>query len=255
MAAEKVALWYGFWEFSLPIASLETYARTGKVDSHLAVYVNPHDERSLAKLSKFFTYEIDVDSIAIYRFFNSSFGKTILNYLGEVIKISPNKNGFYALRSALILAASEPEGLTLLNILQNFPTSTIYINGEISLKLANALVKLIEQNQKAIATIKRQAIIKAQGESKINYARQIDIRKAGSLTWQQETLTFNDLKRNRSFTTELYRPNLNINTSIPVIVISPGLGADANNFSYLARHLVSYGFAVVIVNHPGSDRH
>jgi len=40
---------------------------------------------------------------------------------------------------------------------------------------------------------------------------------------------------------------------VPVIVISHGLGSDSSNFEYLATHLASYGFAVVVPNHPGSD--
>jgi predicted dienelactone hydrolase len=252
IAAEKVAFWYSLLEFSIPVSSLETYAETGTVDRYLATYVSSNNTQALAKFKKILTYKLDIDSITLYRFFNSSVGKTVLSYLGEIIQTSPDQNGFYALRSALILAANESEGLTLLNILQNFPTETIHIDGETSIKLAGALVELIEQNKQAIATIQEQANIEAQSKSSIDFTQQLDIRKSGSVTWKQETLTFNDIKRNRSFTTELYRPKLN--TSIPVIVISPGLGADANSFDYLAEHLVSYGFAVAIVNHPGSDR-
>ncbi|MGL5944176.1 MAG: alpha/beta hydrolase [Waterburya sp.] len=251
IAAEKISFRYGLLEFSIPINSLETYATTGKTDRHLATYINSSNSQASAKFRKLLTYKLDIDSIIIYRFFNSYFGKTILSYLGEIIEIRPTKNGFYALRSALILATNEPEGLTLLNILQNFPTETIYIDGEISIKLADALVELTEQNKKAIATIQHQALIKATNEPKIDFTQQIDLKKPGSFTWKQETLTFNDTKRNRSFTAELYRPKLN--TSIPVIIISPGLSADANDFDYLAQYLASYGFAVAVVNHPGSD--
>jgi predicted dienelactone hydrolase len=44
------------------------------------------------------------------------------------------------------------------------------------------------------------------------------------------------------------------NQSAPVLIISPGLAASRRNFIYLAQHLVSHGFAVAVLDHPGSDR-
>jgi predicted dienelactone hydrolase len=39
----------------------------------------------------------------------------------------------------------------------------------------------------------------------------------------------------------------------PVVVISHGLGSDRISFQYLAKHLASYGFAVAVPEHPGSN--
>jgi predicted dienelactone hydrolase len=51
--------------------------------------------------------------------------------------------------------------------------------------------------------------------------------------------------------TDVYVPNTQ--QQVPVIVISHGLGTDSSNFEYLASHLASHGFAVIVPNHPGSD--
>ncbi|WP_186376195.1 alpha/beta hydrolase [Hyella patelloides] len=252
MAAEKVSFRYGLLEFSIPVDSLETYAKTGKIDRHLDTYIQSASPQELAELQQILTYKVDIDRVTVYRFFNSFFGKTILNYLGEIIQISPTQNGFYGLRSALILATGESEGLNVLNILRNFPTETIHINGKTSLKLASTFVELIEQTNETIAAVQHQSNLETTSEPKIDFTQQPNIRKSGAFTWEQETLNFHDRKRNRSFTADLYRPK--VNTYIPVIVISPGLGADSNNYDYLAQHLASYGFAVAVVNHPGSDR-
>ena len=64
-------------------------------------------------------------------------------------------------------------------------------------------------------------------------------------------MTFDDRKRNRTFPTDLYLPSLS--TPRPLIVISHGLGSDRSSFAYLAQHLASYGFAVAVPEHPGSD--
>ncbi|WP_418006544.1 alpha/beta hydrolase family protein [Nostoc piscinale] len=77
------------------------------------------------------------------------------------------------------------------------------------------------------------------------------MQKPGSLKSQKYTLNYFDSARNRTLLTNIYLPNLL--TPAPVIVISHGLGTDSSNFQYLATHLASYGFAVVVPNHPGSD--
>ena len=64
-------------------------------------------------------------------------------------------------------------------------------------------------------------------------------------------MTLNDRQRNRTFPTDLYLPSLS--TPRPLIVISHGLGSDRSSFAYLAQHLASYGFAVAVPEHPGSD--
>ncbi|MBE9045218.1 dienelactone hydrolase family protein [Pleurocapsales cyanobacterium LEGE 10410] len=136
--------------------------------------------------------------------------------------------------------------------MKNLYSYLFYINGENSIELAYIFVRLIEQTQQAIATIEQQANIAAQDEPQIDFNQQLDIRKSGTFTWKQKTLTLNDTKRDRSFSAQLYRPQTNL--SIPVVVISPGLGADGDNFAYLAQHLASHGLAAITINHPGSDR-
>ncbi|VEP12513.1 conserved hypothetical protein [Hyella patelloides LEGE 07179] len=253
-AAEKISFRYSLLEFSLPVASLEAYAKTGEIDRYLRSYLKSASPQELIRLRELLNYQIDIGQTKVYRFFNSSIGKNILQYSGNFIQASPTQNGFYGLRSAFILAAGEPDGLSLLNILRHFPSKTIYINGEDSLNLAHTLIEAVTQTQKAIAAIQNQADLEIQSKPQVDFTQQPDIRKAGTFTWKQKTITFDDTQRNRSFNASLYRPQVSTSKSIPTIIVSPGLGADGSSFDYLGQHLASYGFAVIIVDHPGSDR-
>ncbi|BAZ40389.1 putative dienelactone hydrolase [Calothrix sp. NIES-4101] len=85
----------------------------------------------------------------------------------------------------------------------------------------------------------------------MNVAPLINLRQLGSFTWQKQTITLNDVSRNRTFPTDIYLPMTE--TPSPVIVISHGLGSDRNSFVYLAEHLASYGFVVAVPEHPGSN--
>jgi predicted dienelactone hydrolase len=65
-----------------------------------------------------------------------------------------------------------------------------------------------------------------------------------------QSMILNDFRRGRTFPVDLYLPT---GGSAPVIVISHGLGSDRLTFKYLATHLASYGFAVAVPEHPGSN--
>jgi predicted dienelactone hydrolase len=78
------------------------------------------------------------------------------------------------------------------------------------------------------------------------------LRQRGSFSYSKQSFTLNDLRRNRTFPVDLYLPTSSSGLA-PVIVISHGLGSDRQTFAYLATHLASYGFAVAVPEHPGSN--
>jgi predicted dienelactone hydrolase len=266
MAAEKVSFWYGALEFSIPVDSLETFAKTGEIDDSLATYDQYLGSQKLAKLRSNLVYPIDLDPVIISRWLNTSLGENILKSLGQIIKPSVEQNGFYALRSALISAADSPNQLTLLNILHQFPAETIQVNAKSILKLASTFDELKQDTNQAIATVAKQATQQAAIEEtrkpEINFAQQPDLTKSGTFAFQKKTLALANQQSvpeawrssNRTLDVDFYRPIVKKTTSVPVIIISPGFGADKTNFIYLGEHLASYGFAVAILNHPGSDR-
>ena len=251
MAAEKISFRYGLIEFVLPVASLERYAKTGESDRYLDIYFKYAKAENSSKLEELLNYSAKIDRVKIYRFFNSYLGKKILLNAGNLIQPHPTQNGLYGLRAALIGAAGEPEGLSLLNFLHHFPAKTVYINGQNTLQFAYTFVGLKERTQRAIARIERRATIEAKTEPDLDYSQQLDIRKPATYAWKRKTIYLKDAARKRSFSAYLYRPK--IDKPLSTLILSPGLGSDSNNFNYLAQHLVSYGFAVLVINHPGSD--
>lgn len=269
MAAEKVSFWYGALEFSIPVDSLETYAKTGEIDDSLTIYDQYLSPQKLAKLRSTLVHPIDLDTVTIFRWLNTSLGENILKSLGQIIKPSVEQNGFYALRSALILAADSPNKLTLLDILRQFPAETIRVDAKSILKLASTFDELKKDTNQAIASITQQAVREATRKPEIDFTQQPDLTTSGTFAFQKQTLALeNQLENqqsdrpawrssNRTLAVDFYRPiveKVAKTVSVPVIIISPGFGADKSNFSYLGEHLASHGFAVAILNHPGSDR-
>jgi hypothetical protein len=163
--AERIYIPYGPVEFSLPIASLELYAKEGKIDQELAVYAGYLDEKQLEQLRQILVTPIDVTPLAISQFLYSPQGEIILDRMGQIIETKARQPGFYAIRAALIKAAARPEGLTLLNVLREFPTYGIRVNSARGFRVIDQLSNLIRQTGKAIAAVNQEAIAEANAQA------------------------------------------------------------------------------------------
>jgi predicted dienelactone hydrolase len=254
-AAERIYASYSVLQRSISINALEDYAKKGVIDDDLAVYQQYLQPQQLQELRRALVTPIKVNSVAVSQFLYTPQGEFLLGRLGEVIKTESRqpKPGFHALRSALILASAEPSGLTLLNLLRKYPSRSIHIDLARSLGIAGELEKLVSETNRAIAAVSQKSNTEAATiQPSVNLSQLPSLRRKGQfIVKDKQTLKIFDLARNRLLLTDVYLPN--ISTPAPVIVISHGVGSDSSNFEYLANHLASYGFAVVVPNHPGSD--
>ncbi|MGQ4646522.1 alpha/beta fold hydrolase [Lyngbya aestuarii] len=274
--AEKVYVNFGPLEFSLSIAALEVYATEGKIEPELDFYANYVDPQQLDQLRQALITPVDVTPVTIAQFLYSPQGEVILERVGQVIETKAGQPGFYAIRAALIKAAAYPQGLTLLNVLREFPTYGIRINSGRAFDIIDELSSLIRQTENAIAAVERESRSQASiyqsasksvmrpilaiAEDPTGFSELPDLRQAGSVSYSKQTMTLNDTARGRKFNADLYlpeRPNSLLGEArrnlAPVVVISHGLGSNRQTFAYLAKHLASYGFAVAVPEHPGSN--
>jgi predicted dienelactone hydrolase len=251
LTAERIYASYSVVERSISVAALERYAREGILDDELAVYAQYINPQQLEQLRRVLLTRIELTPVAVAQFLYTPQGIILLERLGQIIQTEARQPGFYAIRSALILAAATPDGLTLLNVLRQFPTRSIRINLTRSLQIAEQLDRLVSQTAQAIALVQKDAMNAAFAQP-LDVWQLPDLRERGSLSWNQQTLTLSDPRRNRQFLVDMYLP-LNLAKPTPVIVISHGLGSDRTSFIYLATQLASYGFAVAVPEHPGSN--
>lgn len=273
-AAERIYVAYNILERSISVKALEDYAERGVMDEDLAVYAQYADRQVLDNLRSALQAKADVNPVTVAQFLYSPQGEAALKRLGQVIQPESRISGFQAIRAALILAAKDPEGLTLLNFLRRFPAKGIRIDVERSLKVAGEAEQLINKTKQAT-----QAIIQTASEERTTdpplSSNRIDLRRSGPFGFDKQTITLNDpnrvittpsipaaaapassLLKGRIYKVDIYTPLLQkavAPQSIPVVVISHGLGSDRDSFTYLAKHLASYGFAVLVPEHPGSD--
>ncbi|WP_026734933.1 alpha/beta hydrolase [Fischerella sp. PCC 9605] len=256
LTAQRIYASYSALERSVSVTALENFAKNGVVDEELAVYTQFLKPGQLQELRRTLLSPIKVDPVAVSQFLYTPQGEFLLRRLTEVIRTESRQPeaGFHALRAALILAAKEPEGLTLLNLVRKYPNSSIHIDLTRTLGIAAELQKMVNETNRAVAAVFQKSIKEtATIPASLNLSQLPDLRRQGRFVAKKMQLKYFDGApgRGRLLLTDIYLPNTR--TKVPVIVISHGLGTDSSNFQYLANYLASYGLAVVVPNHPGSD--
>lgn len=103
-----------------------------------------------------------------------------------------------------------------------------------------------------VTEISKIAATQAKSESPLDLAKMADLRLPGQVNFVLQTITLKDGSRSdRKLVADIYLPE--ISTVAPLMVVSHGLGSSRNEFTNLAKHLASYGIAVAVLEHPGSD--
>ncbi|WP_392533276.1 alpha/beta hydrolase [Nostoc sp. C117] len=253
LAAEHIYASYSALELSISVKALENYAKTGVIDDDLAAYQQYLPLEKLQELQQILLNRVKVSPVVVSQLLYTPEGEFLLHRLAQVVRSkSPQPEpGFEALRSALILASGESGGLTLLNVLRKYPSNSIHLDVAQTLAIATELDKLVNQTHEAIAVVSQKSKIEAASIQQPKFSQLPNLEIPGRFKSEKYTLNLFDSKRNRLLLTDIYLPKLQ--TYAPIIVISHGLGLDSSNFQYLATHLASHGFAVVVPNHPGSD--
>ncbi|WP_414546407.1 alpha/beta hydrolase [Nostoc sp. CCY0012] len=270
LGAERISFFYPpFGEFSLSVDALEAFAKEGEITDELAFYASRANPEQLAQLRELLQQRFDVSPTLVSQVTYSPIGEDLIRRMGDLLLTESRQNGFYALRGALILAAAEPEGLTVLNLLRRFPSPRVRINFTAGLRIVDDLSQVLEKRDQAVswlqqealrATLATAALNKEDANAQGDFSQQPDLRSPGEFSWKRLEFTFNDRSRDRTFPTDIYLPEANSTTSqeslsspFPLIVISHGVASDRSTLAYLAEHLASYGFAVAVLEHPGSN--
>jgi hypothetical protein len=148
IAADQIAFDYPpFGEFTLATESLETFAREGRITKDFAFYAQRATPQQLAQLRELLQQKFKLTPTLVSQFSYSPLGEKVVQRLGELIQTDTRKNGFYAIRGALILAAADPQGLTVVNVLRRFPSKSVRINFTEGLQVVSSLTKLAQKKR------------------------------------------------------------------------------------------------------------
>lgn len=146
IAAETVRLTYGPVSMDIPIAELEEFAETGEPSRELERLfdlANQDPERVRSTLNE----PVDVNPVALDMVLNSPVGEWMLDRVSDTIHPASGQAGRLALRAALIGSAAEDNEITLLEIMQTYPTPEIVVRGDRLLETYNRVNDVLEPLQ------------------------------------------------------------------------------------------------------------
>ena len=250
------------WSCLFPSIPLDTFAQTGEIAGDLRLFARFLDQETLMQIRQGLQRPIPYNVVQVDNIAYSSLGQDALQNLGKVIRTHPEVNGYHGLRAAVIAAAAAaPEGWTVIDVMRQFPSQSIDVRLPDLLSLRRGLAVYLSYNQAVIAAIQSQAAAEAERQGTLEPSTLNDLTQPGPYSFEQSTLnltnpvlrqTSQGLQETYDLTVNTYLPQ-GLSQPAPVVIISHGFGDVQASFDFIAQHLASHGFAVLVPNHVGSN--
>jgi predicted dienelactone hydrolase len=261
-AAERVYVEYGLLSRYVSVNSLAAFAEQGVVEDDLAFYINLMSPENQENFRTALTATREVDLVPFSQFFNTPMGEQALYFIGSWVKTGGQLNGQKALRAAMIKSAADDGQVSLLEYIQNYPTSSLRFDAAQAAHYTRQVIQEADQTVAFVeATVEQSAANAA--AMPIDVAALPDLSRPGSHGTRQIELTLRDPSRQsqilanepHTFPVTLILPSdlAAIEGAVPVVVISHGLGDSRTSFLDIGTHIASYGFAAVLPEHVGSN--
>ncbi|KAM3095888.1 alpha/beta hydrolase [Phormidesmis sp. 146-12] len=140
LAAEQVILKYGVLRESISVSELTAFADKGDVSPALQAHLRLSKQDPVV-VRRSLTQTVTLNPTLLDRILNSPIGNRLLDPLSQAIRTPKGGADRQALRSALILSATGDSKLSILEVLQKYPTQEVMLDGD---RLVDAYKRLSE---------------------------------------------------------------------------------------------------------------
>lgn len=137
-AADSMVLKYRIFRESVSVQELSTFAESGKLSNVLKINLALARQNPDA-IRKSLTEAVTVNPVILDRVLNSLVGNVILDQISEVVHTPSPQADRQALRDALVLSTNKDRQISLIEIIENYPTSKIEVEGD---RLESAYLQL-----------------------------------------------------------------------------------------------------------------
>ena len=127
-AAEQIIFKYRWLERSIPVEDLSTLAETGDSTPQLDRYLDAINQDS-DEFQQTLTREVSLDPVMLDRALNHPLGDWALDQMSPVIHTRSGEGDRQALRAAIVLAASDDGQVSLIELIETYPTQDVYVEG------------------------------------------------------------------------------------------------------------------------------
>ena len=254
-AAETLVLRRSRQSESIDVADLKTLAETEAAPPNLkdiARILSPKERRQITNALQ---AKFNLNAVDVRNFLNTQVGDELATALARATPRA-DRVGVQAIKTALVLGANAPEGLSLISFIEAYPKPRFELNLDEAFEVVENFNGAFWQTQAFMAAIAPQL---APRGSQIDVP--FDATQPGRATVQVLSLNLNDAKRDhasasakggREIPLDVYW-STEASPTKPLIVFSHGLGSVRTDMRYLAEHLASHGYVVAALEHPGSN--
>lgn len=149
IASEDIIFKHGGATQSVTIEELQTFAKTGETSTSLETLFkfgkqNPNLIRWIIR------QQFTANTKVVYDLLNTAPGEYVLSQTGNVLGSKSERANIKALRGALVRSISDDNTISLIELLENYPTKEVYIDGKILAKARDNLANFINETNKYI---------------------------------------------------------------------------------------------------------
>ena len=129
IAADEVVFHYRSFERRVAVADLADLVETGETTRQLDYYL-ARTNQAPATMQTHLTRTVTLDPLLLDRGLNSPLGDLVLDKLGTMFHTRSRQANRQALRAALVLSASDDGQVHVLELMQNYPTPELHVDGD-----------------------------------------------------------------------------------------------------------------------------
>ncbi|MBW4549017.1 MAG: alpha/beta hydrolase [Symplocastrum torsivum CPER-KK1] len=245
-AAETLVLRRSQESESIDVADLKTLVGTETTPLNLEDLARILSAKERRQITNALQAKFNLNAVDVRNFLNTQVGDELATALARATPRA-DRVGVQAMKTALVLGANAPEGLSLISFIEAYPKPRLELNLDEAFEVVENFNGAFWQTQAFMAAIAPQL---APRRSQIDVP--FDASQPGRATVQVLSLNLNDAERGREIPLDVYW-STEASPTKPLIVFSHGLGSVRTDMRYLAEHLASHGYVVVALEHPGSN--
>lgn len=147
IASEKVIFKYSGATQSVPMSELQTFAKTGETSPAIDFLLD-FGKQNPFMIRWILTQQFPAHTKLIYDLLNTAPGEYVLSQTGNVVGSKSERANITALRGALVGSAADDNLVSLIELLEKYPTKEVYVDGKILAKAQQDLGNFISETNK-----------------------------------------------------------------------------------------------------------
>lgn len=143
-ASERVVLSYQALQRAISVRALSNFAATGRANRRLSTYIEKTG-KSPEEVREILTRQVSINAQTLDRLLNTPLGDTALDRVSQSIHTPSQRSDRQAIRSALTLSATDDGRISLIEVIEKYPTQEVNVDVESLVQTYQDLYALQQQ--------------------------------------------------------------------------------------------------------------